>query len=51
VTEFEQVVLLRTLLSYVEEIHKGQGAPGPVGILRRLRRYAQLTATQLQKGG
>ena len=29
--EFEKIVLIRTILSFVEDIQKGKSAPGPVG--------------------
>ena len=47
--EFEKIVLIRTILSFVEEIHKGKSAPGPVGIQTRLRHFTQTTAELLSK--
>lgn len=47
-SEREKVVLLYTLLSFVEEIHKGQSYPGPYAIQNRLRHFEQ-TAQELLK--
>jgi hypothetical protein len=41
-TEKEQVVMIRTILSFVEDIVKdGKKAPGPYGIANRLRMYME----------
>lgn len=37
--EKEKIVLIETILSFVEEIHEGKKAPGPVGIAMRLKHY------------
>jgi hypothetical protein len=43
VTEKEKVVIIETILSFVEDIVKdGKRAPGPYGITTRLRRYTEL---------
>lgn len=41
VTEKEKIILIDTILSFVEEVHKGKSAPGPVGIARRLQLYTE----------
>lgn len=38
-TEREMILLTQVVLSFVEEIHKGKEAPGPLGIQTRLRLY------------
>ena len=41
-TEKEKVVIIETILSFVEEIVRdGKKAPGPYGITTRLRRYTE----------
>lgn len=42
-SERDKVVLLYTLLSFVEEIHKGEGSPGPYAKQQRLRLFEKNT--------
>lgn len=46
-SEFEKIVLIRTLLSFAEEVQKGKPAPGPYAIQTRLRQYTETTAQLL----
>jgi hypothetical protein len=48
VTETEKVVMLRVLLSFVQEIHQGHSAPGPNAILNRLRRFTETADRDLR---
>lgn len=50
-TEKEKVVLIDTILSFMEDMHKnGKSSPGPYAIAHRLRvyteRYEQILAQQ-----
>jgi hypothetical protein len=38
-TERDKILVIQVILSYVEEIEKGEKAPGPLGIRNRLRMY------------
>jgi hypothetical protein len=37
--ERETILLIQVVLSFVEEIHKGEKAPGPFAIKARLQMY------------
>jgi hypothetical protein len=47
-TEFETVVMMRVLLSFVKDIHKGGGEPSPYEIQQRLRLYRESTEKLLK---
>lgn len=46
-SEVEQIVLIQTLLSFVDDITKGGNPPGPKMIQGRLRRYAEQVQQKL----
>jgi hypothetical protein len=51
-SEAEKVVLIRTILSGVEEImkDKSHSGPGPTTILTRLRRYTEMQEKNPARG-
>lgn len=46
-SETEQIVLIQTLLSFVDDITKGGNPPGPKMIQGRLRRFAEQAQQKL----
>ena len=47
-TEREKVVMLRVLLSFIEEIRNGKKHPGPWAIQNRIRMYEKSTEELLK---
>jgi hypothetical protein len=43
------IVMIRTILSFVEDIHKGGSHPAAVRIRTRLRKYRDATVEELSK--
>jgi hypothetical protein len=48
-SELDMVVMIRVILSYVEDIHKGARSPGATSIRDKLRRYKESTVEALSK--
>ena len=50
-SEIEQIILIQTLLSFVDDITKGGIPPGPKMIQGRLRRFAEQAQLKLGTPG